>query len=441
MTFAPTYPTGDGTPPSVREDWTSERIVSLAARLIAAPSENPDPDPEQRFEAFAVDAIEREATALGFTVVRQNVASHRDNLHIVAAGERTGPPLLFLGHSDVVPAGYGWSHDPFDPYVENDRLYGRGSTDMKGGIAAVLAAMDVLARDDTFKYPLELLVTVDEEDYATGIDRYLDESIDREFIACIVAEPTELDVIVGCRGAANFHLDVEGQAAHAGRPSDGASAIIAASRIVSLLTAQHDTWNGEVDGDTWCPTWNVGRIEGGHGTSIVPVTCSLDIDRRMMPDEQPDEILTDLLERIDGAGLSPDVVVHGRLDMSMPGFLADDDAPLPRLAIDAVQSAGKAAASIRRWTAACEGGFIARRHGVPTIVLGPGDVTTEAHQPDESVAVEDLEIAADTYTRLARALQAHLSGHDDLGSSPDVPPPHEAPDDTDTFNPEPEWLR
>ncbi|GGA56155.1 acetylornithine deacetylase [Pseudoclavibacter endophyticus] len=412
-----------GTAPSVPGDWAGDRLASLAARLIAAPSENPDPD--GWFELLAVDALEREATALGFRVSRQPVAPGRDNLHIVAAGDRPAAPVVFLGHSDVVPAGAGWTRDPFVPVVEGGRLYGRGATDMKGGLAAAIAAMDVLSRDTGFAHPVELIVTVDEEDYATGVRRYLEEVPDREFVACIVAEPTDLDVVVGCRGAANLHLDIAGVAAHAGRPADGASAIVAASRIVALLQAEHEDWAQRAGETSWAPTWNVGRIDGGHGTSIVPDRCAIDVDRRMMPHEQPDEILRDLLAAIDDAGITSDTItVTGRLDMSMPGFLTDEDDPLPRLALDAVRASGIPDARIRRWTAACEGGFLARQHGAPTIVLGPGDVTTEAHQPDESVALRDLDAAAEAYVRLAAALADRVGHHADLGGAPDVPPPH-----------------
>lgn len=423
-----------GSIPSVRADWVGDRLTSLAARLIAAPSVNPDPDPDGRVEALAVDAIEREATALGFWISRQQVAPGRDNLHIVAGGDRAAEPIVFLGHSDVVPAGSGWSRDPFVPVVEGGRLYGRGATDMKGGLAAAIAAMDVLARDASFAHPIELIVTVDEEDFATGVVRYLEEADERGFVACIVAEPTDLDVVVGCRGAANLHLDIVGVAAHAGRPADGASAIVAASRIVALLQAEHDGWaraaadRGDAD-SSWVPTWNVGRIDGGHGTSIVPDRCAIDVDRRMMPHEQPDEILRDLLAAIDDAGItSEEITVTGRLDMSMPGFLADEGDALPRLALEAVRATGRADASIRRWTAACEGGFLARQHGAPTIVLGPGEITTQAHQPDESVAIADLDAAAEAYAVLARALAAGVIRHVDLGDGPDVPPPHEEPE-------------
>ncbi|CAG7845668.1 hypothetical protein USB125703_01941 [Pseudoclavibacter triregionum] len=143
-----------------------------------------------------------------------------------------------------------------------------------------------------------------------------------------------------------------------------------------------------------------------------------------MPEESSEEILAELLRRIEAAGIAGvgrelgGIEVRGSIDMSMPGFLTDPGAPLPRAASRAVELAGGESA-IERWTAACEGGFLARRHGVPTVILGPGEITTQAHQPDESVRIEDLALAARAYVALALELAA---AERDLGDAPRVPP-------------------
>lgn len=393
-----------------------DRILADAARLIAAPSENPGAG-----EGPAVEALAELCRELGAEVMLGEVAPGRMNLHATICGERSGAPIMFLGHSDVVPAGEGWSGDPFVPRIEGGRLIGRGATDMKGGLAAVLEAMRVLAELE-IDHPIELLVTVDEEDRATGVLHYLQHAADRELLALVVAEPTDLDTIVGCRGAANLRLEISGRAAHAGRPSDGASAIDAACRIVGLIGEEAERFEREAEGDWWRPTWNVGRIQGGHGTSIVADRCALDLDRRLMPEESTDRILEGLLARIaDSDAIREGIAVTGAVDMSMPGFLVDEGSMLPRLAREAVERAG-GASRIDRWTAACEGGFLARRHGVPTIILGPGEITTQAHQPDESVRIDDLGIAARAYVALALELAAAADADRDLGDAPRVPP-------------------
>ncbi|MGY3127521.1 succinyl-diaminopimelate desuccinylase [Agrococcus sp. UYP33] len=372
-------------------------IVADASSLILAASENPGGT-----ELVAVRVLESIASRLGGRSRREPVAPDRPNLSIRFGPDPTEavPGILMLGHSDVVPAGEGWAADPFNPRVADGWLTGRGAADMKGGIAAALQA---LAAVHTVRpeLPLELLVTVDEEDLATGIEAHL-AATDAAAVyrACIVAEPTDLAVVIACRGAANLQVEVSGRAAHAGRPEDGASAITTAARIVDWIADDHARLRAGASGLLGSATWNVGRIEGGHGTSIVPDRCTLLVDRRLMPGETGAEALGQLSAGIERALRDDGCTADASLLMEMPGFETDGAHPLVGAAVDALVAEG-APAPVEAWTAACEGGFIARHHGCPTIILGPGDITGQAHQPDERVRIADLRAAARAYVRLA----------------------------------------
>jgi succinyl-diaminopimelate desuccinylase len=371
-------------------------VVADASSLILAASENPGGT-----ELVAVRVLESIASRLGGRSRRQLVAPGRPNLSIRFGPDATeaAPGLLMLGHSDVVPAGDGWAADPFNPRVADGWLTGRGAADMKGGIAAALQAMAAVHRalPDA---PLELLVTVDEEDLATGIQAHLAATPpEGRYRACIVAEPTDMAVVVACRGAANLQVDVAGRAAHAGRPEDGASAIITAARIVDWIADDHARMRAGASGLLGSATWSVGRIEGGHGTSIVPDRCTLLVDRRLMPSETGVEALAQLQAGIRAALTDDGCSAQASLLMEMPGFETDPTHPLVATAVDALVAEG-AAAPVEAWTAACEGGFIARHHGCPTIIVGPGDITGQAHQPDERVPIADLGAAARAYTRM-----------------------------------------
>lgn len=379
-----------------------ERIVALASRLVAARSENPG-GTERGTVALLAVAL----TSIGARIDLHEVEPDRPNLFARLGPESFDGGLLFVGHSDVVPAGPGWSAEPFEPRHEDGDLIGRGSADMKGGLAAVVEAMRAIhaACPDL---PLGLLCTMDEEVDASGVRAYLGDAPPIRPEACIVAEPTDLAVIVGCRGAMNLRIDVRGRSAHAGRPSDGASAIEAAADLIEEIREDATARTASPHPTLGAATWNIGTIAGGHGTSIVPDRCSVGVDRRLLPGEDPEEILERLLTgaRTRLALRDPsaaDIRIDGRIEMTMPGFCTPEDAPLVRLAADALERAGRAPA-IDVWTASCEGGFIAERHGVPTIVLGPGDVTTQAHQPDERVAIADLVTAAEVYTRIGLRL-------------------------------------
>lgn len=376
-------------------------IVADASSLILAASENPGGT-----ELTAVRVLETIASRLGARTRRTMVAPDRPNLSIRFGPDATAarPGVLVLGHSDVVPAGVGWTAAPFSPRVADGWLTGRGAADMKGGIAAALQALGAV-HQVLPQMPLELLITVDEEDLATGIDAYLAaDTEDRErYLACIVAEPTDLAVVVACRGAANLEIEVTGRAAHAGRPEDGANAITTAARIAGWIADDHARMRAGASGLLGSATWNVGRIEGGHGTSIVPDRCTLLVDRRLMPGEDGQAALAQLQAGIADALGDSGCDAQAALLMEMPGFQTEPTHPLVTTAVDALVAEG-GAAPVEAWTAACEGGFIARHHGCPTIILGPGDITGQAHQPDERVPIVDLATAARAYTRLLMAL-------------------------------------
>lgn len=367
---------------------TEDDVVGLASALIAADSENPGGS-----EAATVAVLRAACETHGFETVEDEAAPGRPNLTATLAGGEA-PGIMFLGHSDVVPAGDGWRSEPFAPFVEDGRLYGRGSTDMKGGLAAVVIAMAALRKTGvTLPGPVQLVCAVDEEDLGLGIRRYTAAGPDREFAACIVAEPTDLTTVIGCRGDSYLELTVTGRAAHSGRPGDGRNAIDATARILDLVREDHARLAASPDDLLGPGTWSVGRISGGEGTSIVAAECRTWIDRRLLPDEDPSVIAADLLRSADlGAGISASIDVT----MEMPGFRTPSDHPLVITAVGAVHDAGRPS-SVGGWTAACDGGFIARDHGIPTIVLGPGGLNDQAHQANESVEVGELVAAAKAY--------------------------------------------
>jgi acetylornithine deacetylase len=374
----------------------AEQVADLTAKLIGAASENPGGS-----EDAAVEVLNSALRAAGARTARQNVHPGRPNL-VARMGQGTGG-VLFLGHSDVVPAGVGWTADPFTARRRDGLIIGRGATDMKGGLAAVTAAMAAV-HAELPDVSMTLLCTVDEEADATGIRHHIATTAPEHYAACVAAEPTGMVAITGCRGAINLRIDVHGASAHAGRPTDGASAILGAADVIAAIEADGERLASAADPVLGCATWSVGTITGGHGTSIVPDRCTLTIDRRTLPGEDPERILVGLLTdahaRIAARTGGDRISVSGAVEMVMPGFSIDRDSATVEVVCDALRAAGGTGRT-GVWTAACEGGFIAEHNRVPTLVLGPGDVATQAHQPDESVAVDDLAAAARAYALIA----------------------------------------
>ncbi|MEO6827946.1 MAG: M20 family metallopeptidase [Microbacteriaceae bacterium] len=383
----------------------SGELVALASDLIAAGGENPGSAANSRIEEATVHALAAACKRFGFTVETTEVVPGRQNLVATLEGGMA-PGLMFLGHSDVVPAGDGWRDDPFVPVERDGRLYGRGSTDMKGGLAAIVLAMAAI-RDvvGVPAGPVQLVCTVDEEDLGLGIRSYAPTAPRDAFAACVVAEPTDLGTVIGCRGDSYLTVRVAGKAAHSGRPDDGRNAIAAAARILELVRADHDARRANPDPLLGSGTWSVGSITGGTGTSVVAAECAMSIDRRLMPGENARAVADDLLDQVRAEGIDGDgVTVSIDVEMEMPGFRTEPQHPLVLAAVDAIEDAGGGRLEVGGWSAACDGGFIAQDAGIPCIVLGPGGLNDQAHQANESVGVEELVIAARAYALLTLRL-------------------------------------
>ncbi|MFG1930218.1 M20 family metallopeptidase [Mycobacterium sp. NPDC048908] len=372
-------------------------LVTLTRSLVQAAGENPPGE-----EAATVAVLAAAAAELGLEVCQVPVQAGRDNLQITLTGG-PGPGLLLLGHTDVVPVGEGWTKDPFGGAVENGRIYGRGASDMKGGLAAALCAMAAL-RGAALTGPVELTALIDEEEIGAGIRAYIGSASTR-FLGCITAEPTDLQTVIGARGACYLRIQIHGTACHAGNPADGANAIYGAAAVVAEIERMHRELAQRPHPLLGPATWSVGQINGGTSGSIVPAECVVVADRRLLPGESIATVLADVRDRLSGLGLPErGLTVDVTMPMEMPAFETPADCALAATVDTALADAGGPGLPPGGWTAACDGGFVARDLGVPVVVFGPGSVSEQAHRPDESVAIEELMVAARAYVLSALRL-------------------------------------
>jgi acetylornithine deacetylase len=275
---------------------------------------------------------------------------------------------------------------------------------MKGGLAAALSAMAAL-RGTNLGGPVELAALVDEEENGIGIRAYVGSIPTGSFLGCITAEPTDLQTIVGARGASYLRIDVHGTACHSGSPGDGANAIYGTAHVVAEIERMHAELADRRHPLLGPATFSVGQIQGGSGASVVPAECSVIVDRRLLPGESAAAVLSDVRARIDALRLvDRGLTVDVSMPMEMPAFETQTDSPLVRTVAGAVSDAGGPSLPPGGWTAACDGGFVARDLGVPVVVLGPGSVAEQAHRPDESVAIDELVTAARAYALTALRL-------------------------------------
>ncbi len=372
-------------------------VVRFAQALIAAPSENPG-GTEDRAAAVA----ERILTDLGARArVIRSPAGRPSVIGTIGDG---APRLAWNGHLDVVPAGAPdtWSHPPFEGAVEGNRLIGRGAADMKGPIAAALAAAAALKRAGiTPAGTLEFHLAADEEMAGIHGTKVLWEQGVLTQDACIVGEPSELKIGLAERGGAWLTATARGKAAHGSQPHRGVNAITSMSRFLLRLEEVLPDIEHPLVGR---PTVNAALIAGGSAPNVVPDRCEVDIDRRIIPGEtDPEQVrrpFIDLAERIRED--HPEVDIEVRIREWTDAAEARADSAIAALAREAIAAETGEPAEDVGFTGITDARFYINDAKIPTVILGPGSLTV-AHTADEWIPVDELVAAARIYARMFAA--------------------------------------
>ena len=289
--------------------------------------------------------------------------------------------IVLSGHTDVVPVdGQDWTSNPFDLVEREGRLYGRGSSDMKGFIACCLAALGEWKRK-ALRRPLHLAFSYDEEIGCFGAHSLVDRivgSVPRPAFA-IVGEPTDMQIGVAHNGVTGCHTSFRGVAAHASDPSRGVNAIEAAAEFVRFLA---DFANLPQIVSNGC-TLNVGRIAGGTATNIVAERCSVNWEYRATAKEATAIIRKRVAEYLEGKTLAA-LEVESEIELDVPQFSSS-------LGEDVMQVLAGFGAKLPVTTLpfGSEAGIFERSR-IPTVVCGPGSID-QAHRPDEWIACVALD--------------------------------------------------
>ena len=370
-----------------------ERLYALTAELVRKPSVSG----EERSVAEFIAHFLRDH---GLDPVIAEVEPGRPNVSAEWGGE-AGPALLLTGHSDTVPVGEGWNRDPFGGEIADGRLYGRGSCDMKAGLAGMMLALLALKR--RLPRPARRVIfaaCVDEEEGGKGTQDALRKGLAADW--AVIGEPTELQPIGAAKGNAYFEVKVSGRSAHAGSPELGASAIYGAAKAIAAVERHHAELRTRNHPLLGSPSASVGTVSGGFTVSAVPDSCSFWIDRRLVPGEDGASALAELSRRLhDDAVAYPGTRIQERLAMEMPPMQSPSDHPIFAALAAATADAGGPSLPTGTWSAACDGGFLQRGGIAPVVLFGPGSITKQAHRPDEFVPLSETLIAARAYALLA----------------------------------------
>lgn len=373
--------------------------TNLLVDLVRLPSVNPMnralAGPEI-YEHQLTAYLEAYFRKLGVRWERQPIAPLREN--IVAYTDLPGPrkTVILEAHQDTVPAD-NMTVEPFAATIDGDKLFGRGACDVKGGMAAMLAAFARLVRERPAGAANILMAcTVDEEHTFLGVQRLVRDPLQADM--AIVAEPTQLQIVVAHKGVVRWHINTLGRACHSSAPEQGRNAIYTMSSVLEAIREYAEVLRTRsADSLLGLPTVSVGRIEGGSSANTVPDRCRIEIDRRLIPGEDPGK-----------ASLELTAYLHNKLGDDFP-FEASDPwlyAPAlgPELSGELVNRLGRAIASLKREYQVMAVPFgtdasTIAEAGVPAVVFGPGDIS-RAHTRDEWVSLREVEEASEIFFRL-----------------------------------------
>lgn len=367
--------------------------IELLKDLVAIDSVNPSLVPGGAGETAIAQRVAAELRASGIDAQVAEAAPGRPNVFGVIDTGRPGPALMLCGHSDTV--GVEGMAAPFDPVIRDGKLFGRGSQDMKGGVASILGAARRLAESHRGLRGRVVVAIVADEEYASiGADAAVK---DWKADAAVVTEPTDLAIGVGHKGFEWVEVETRGVAAHGSRPDDGVDAILMMGRVLGELDGlERQFIAGPRHPLLGRPSLHASLIGGGRELSTYPDRCTLSVERRTVSGERPQALLREveaILERLraDDARLR----AEARALFDRSPYLTPEGHPLPGLLRESLGRDTEVGA-MSFWTDAA----ILGAAGMASVVFGPGGAGL--HGIEEYVRIDEVLACRDALVGLAR---------------------------------------
>ncbi len=331
------------------------------------------------------------------------------------AGPKNQPPIMLTGHSDVVPVNDQiWDTDPFTLTIKDNRAYGRGSCDMKGFLASVLAAAPAVgqaAKDKKLNQPLAIVITYDEESLMTGADDFLEYLKTMTFkpASIIIGEPTNMQVVEGHKSSITYETIIYGFGAHSSNPRLGANAILPMADVIQFIDKMAtEAASNPIAGSQFDPpysTFNIGEVIGGTAHNITAPKARLIWQIRSEPNDDWESYAKRLENFLDHDLIPRWQSIH-------PSFRAENHLHEARFALKPLPNnpAAELAARLtghneRKVVAYCTEGGVFQQAGAPIVICGPGSID-QAHQSNEWIDLDQLEQCDRFMNRLLTYLQS-----------------------------------
>jgi len=357
-----------------------EELLAILGHLVAIPSTYP-PGDTTRIAAYCRDFL----LPLGFRV--ELLSKNPGTQNVVARLGSGKPSLVFNAHTDTVGVGEraAWRSDPFKATLRDGRVYGLGAANCKASMAVHLWLARKIAKTDKPRRG-ELVFTFvgDEENLGPGGMAYLREQGAVQPATLVLAAPTQNRLVLEERGVMWLRATTRGKAAHAGAPQTGDSAILKMHKVISGIS---ENFRGRTSKSGHRSTLSIGRIRGGENINVVPDLCTIEMDRRLLPEEDFDAVFLELKTLCEKAGANSVELLTGT-----PGFSALETGPGVRAFGEAIAAVTGRPAQRLNVVGASDGRYFAR-DGIEILVTGPGD-GADSHIPDEHVPLDQVVEAA-----------------------------------------------
>ncbi len=387
-----------------RDALDREGLIDFTRRLVRVKSVN---QPEAGFsEAAAVEEVLKEIDAFGWKALVEEVAPGRPNVIVAVHGQQPGKTLLFEGHTDVVTEGDRdeWTVDPYGADLIDDRIYGRGSADMKGGLAAMIYATRALEVSGAFSGTIKLAILCDEEEMMIGAHHFVEQGHADGVDGAIICEPEAGEVCTVQKGAVRVRIDLDGDMAHGAMPHKGNNPIAAASQLVvelSKLEADLQAEMGEHP-HLGLPYITPTHVEAGSlpQINVIPGSGLLTLDMRTVPGIEHSELVDQIKALTEPVAEETGVRFNVSVLVDRPATETPRDDPIVRAVAEAHESVTGEPAMYGGVPGSTDGTILWRDAGLPVVVYGPGGKWI-AHQADEFVEIGDLITHAEVYIEAA----------------------------------------
>jgi acetylornithine deacetylase len=366
----------------------SAELMTMIERLVAFPTVSRDSN------LGLIEWVRDYLTGMGVSsrLTYDSTGKKANLFATVGEGSRAG--LVLSGHTDVVPVdGQAWDTDPFTATVAGDKLFGRGTADMKGFIANALLLVPkyLAAKTDA---PLHIALSYDEEVGCIGVRSLIKDLTEMglKTAGCIVGEPTMMQPIIAHKGTHRFRCCITGREAHSSYTTQGVNSIEYAARIIVYIRQMADRL-AQLESRDYSftvpfTTLQTGTIKGGIASNIVPKDCEFNFEVRTMPGASADRLYQEIQDFAatllpEMKRVEPNAVIAFEMLASAPGMSAEESDAIVQLAVGLSRNKPNGAVSY-----GTEAGLF-HQSGIPSVICGPGDIE-QAHRPNEFVSLEQL---------------------------------------------------